>query len=467
MASPLGIRITLQGPPISAAARLLERTSHPARADAEDSPLLSSIRAALRGSGTDPVSTVHSSSFTNGWMETEITWNAHTVILSSAGVIRKKWNFDEEGQPIQWACLSYFQMTTPTSPVSSSSASRYTSDNDTTPSWDHAESSAFGPFTLAQQERERHNEHAAVGPAVYVFLRSIGKIFLLNGLEYTFSLPFIVRKAWALHPHGVMIQRVLDPSEIEEAELTGDDPLPTIFSMTSPFSEPASVGVTSGILGGNELIPDALEDEIESSSKPLRSLPATEIVVWVNHRAPGASEEIIVTMDVHKCKLSIWRYAYIKPKDTPIPLAQPKSHERDSTRRQASMHTGNRRQSNRATEALDQLSSLMPNGPDTNPIPMPEFPEMPPFSALPGRAPALSNTATLASLGTGPSSQWSEPEPGRRDSLTRNDLSVTMDRMVLGGRMEVEAALAPVEHGRMRATYWMEKLYSHDILEAE
>jgi anaphase-promoting complex subunit 1 len=42
-----------------------------------------------------------------------------------------------------------------------------------------------------------------------------------------------------------------------------------------------------------------------------------------------------------------------------------------------------------------------------------------------------------------------------------------MDRMVLGGRMDVEAALAPVEHGRMKAAYWMEKLHSQNIPENE
>jgi anaphase-promoting complex subunit 1 len=383
----------------------------------EDSELLKSIRAALRGSGTEPVSAVHSSTFVHGWTEIEITWNAHTVVLSSGGVMQKQWNFDKEGQPIQWACVGLYQLTTPMDSRSSHSAARYTSDNDGTPSSYDSHKSTFGLFTLAQQEQEREIERTALCPAVFVFLRSIGKIFLLNGIEYTFSLPFIVRKAWALYPHGVMIQRVLDPTEVEEAELTGDTTLPTIFSVTSPFSEAASVGLTAGILGGFDLVANTLKDEDENTTRPLKSVPATETVVWVSHRGPDASDDVLVTVDVEKHQLSIWRYVYIKPKDTPLPLGRSNTHNRNLSRKRASMSAplpGSRRQSAIAA-----------------------------------------------------SSQWSAPNTDRRTSLTRNDLSVTMDRMVLGGRMDVEAALAPVEHGRMKAAYWMEKLHSQNILEIE
>jgi anaphase-promoting complex subunit 1 len=410
---------------VSSAAQLLSRNLRSSRRSAEDSELLKSIRAALRGSGTEPVSAVHSSNFVNGWTEIEITWNVHTVVLSSGGVMQKQWNFDGEGQPIQWACIGLYQLTTPVD-----SRSSHRADNDgRTSSSDDSHKSTFGLFTLAQREQEREIERAALCPAVFVFLRSIGKIFLLNGIELTFSLPFIVRKAWAVYPHGVMIQRGLDPTEVEEAELTGDTTLPTIFSITSPFSEAASVGLTAGILGGSDLVPDTLKDEVENTTRPLKSVPATETILWVSHRGPAASDDVLVTVDVEKHQLTIWRYVYIKPKDTPLPLGRSQAHKRN-------------------------LSA-------------PGFSDMAPFSSLPGRPPALSTTTTMASLATDPSSQWPAPDAGRRTSLTRNDLSVTMDRMVLGGRMDIEAALAPVEHGRMKAAYWMEKLHSQDVPEIE
>lgn len=469
------VRITLQDYPASAAAQLLERKSRSSQKESEDSDLLRSIRAALRGTGTEPVATVHSSTFTHGPSETEITWNAHTVVLSAGGVIRKQWNFDEEGQPIQWACVSLYQLTTPMGSKSAHGAARYTSDNEgaAPTAADDSQASTFGPFTLAQREQERERERAQLCPAVFVFLRSIGKIYLLNGLEYTFSLPFIVRKAWALYPHGVMIQRVLDPSEVEEAEVTGDTTLPTIFSVTSPFSEAASVGLTSGILGGTGTLPDTLKDEDENTSRPLKSVPATETVVWVSHRGPEATDDVLVTVDAEQHQLSIWRYVYVKPKDTPLPLARAKTPKRNPSKKRASMSgvpgilPGSRRQSAMMTDYVDEFGQMSPgrHPHDRENSPTPEFPEMPPFPSLPGMPAGFSTTATMASLGTGASSQWSGR--GRHNSLTRNDLSVTMDRMVLGGRMDVEAALAPVEHGRMKAAYWMEKLHSQDITEAE
>ena len=471
MSSSRAIRITLQGQPVSSAAQLLERTSRSSKKDAEDSALLKSIRAALRGSGTDTVSTVHSSTFVQGSTEAEITWNARTVVLNSGGVIQKQWNFDEEGQPIQWACVGLYQLTTPMDSRSSrTSTARYTSDNDGSSPTDDSHKSTFGLFTMAQREREREVERTALCPAVFVFLRSIGKIYLLNGIEYTFSLPFIVRKAWALYPHGVMIQRVLDPTEVEEAEVTGDTTLPTIFSVTSPFSEAASVGLTAGILGGSDIAPDTLKDEDENTTRPLKSVPATETIVWVSHRGPECAEDILVTVDIEKHRLSIWRYVYIKPKDTPLPLGPSKSHKRNLSRRRTSMAhilPGSRRQSAMAADFVNHRDHLSPLSPGTRDLEQSSTPEMPPFSALPGRPPALSTTTTMASLVSGSSSRWPAANKGRRSSLTRNDLSVTMDRMVLGGRMDVEAAFAPVEHGRMKAAYWMEKLYSQDIPEIE
>jgi anaphase-promoting complex subunit 1 len=227
--------------------------------------------------------------------------------------------------------------------------------------------------------------------------------------------------------------------------------------------------LTAGILGGFDVTPDTLKDEAENSTKPLKSVPATETVVWVSYRGPEANDDVLVTVDADKHQLSIWRYVYIKPKDTPLPLGRSKMHKRSLSRKRASMSAGNRRQS-MATEFFDQKERLSPLSPGIREVgksPTPEFPGAPPFSALPGKPPALSTTTTMASLVTGSSSQWSAYDNGRRDSLSRNDLSVTMDRMVLGGRLEVDAALAPVEHGRMKAAYWMEKLHSQEISEAE
>jgi hypothetical protein len=86
--------------------------------------------------------------------------------------------------------------------------------------------------------------------------------------------------------------------------------LPTIFSITSPFSEAASVRLTAGTLGGSDLVSDMLKDEDENTMRPLKSVPATETVLWVSHRGPEASDDVLVTVDIKKHQRTIWIYVY-------------------------------------------------------------------------------------------------------------------------------------------------------------
>jgi anaphase-promoting complex subunit 1 len=470
------ISFPIHGPPSSSALEYLKRISPTSNDTSHESDLLKSIRIALRGSDTESISTVHSTSFLYDddlEEEDELTWNAHTVILGRGGVMRKKWNFEEEGQSIQWACIGWLEQNVPKSSIISHSAAHYTSKRNaksepqSTNSPATAERKTFGPFAQVQQNSEVDLGTSTRVAAVFIFLRSIGKLFLKTGIEYTFSLPFIVRKAWPLSPHGVMIQRVLEMSELDDAEFTGDAVLPTIFSVTSPFSEAGTVGLTTGILGGYQNTAPSLKDEDENSTKPLKSIAPTEMVVWASHRGPASDDDILVTVDVEKRQLSIWRYVYIKQKDTPVSLGSSRAHSM-AKKRQSMTGVGSRRSSAILGDMADRRHPLSPNVRSREQSPTLELSELPPLSALPGMPPALSAMATMASLVSGgPSSQWSAPAKGRRNSLTRNDLSVTMDRMVLGGRLDSDAALAPIEHGRMKAAYWMERLYSQDIIDLE
>lgn len=78
----------------------------------QDSLLLKAIKSALRGTGVAPPSTVHSSCFYVGGKdgtERELTWNDSKVILTVGGVVKKKWSFELEGQPVQWACIGWME----------------------------------------------------------------------------------------------------------------------------------------------------------------------------------------------------------------------------------------------------------------------------------------------------------------------------------------------------------------------
>ncbi|KAI6161564.1 hypothetical protein EDD17DRAFT_1697683 [Pisolithus thermaeus] len=312
--------------PRSAAVNLLSRQIPQDQPRGSD--LLRSIRAALNGSAPDTVASTYAPTcFTevvgsDSWVEQELSWNRRCVVLSHGGVIRRKWDFLEEGQSVQYACLGRFAHSTEaTGPVHGSA--HYTSPSNKEEEEEYAHPAGditqFGPFHAASHGDKPKNELAQeVVPAAFVFLRSIGKVFLSNGVDYTFSLPFLVRKAWPLYPHGVLIQRVLEPAEVEEARFTGDTLLPTIFSITNPFAEPAAIGITAGIVGGHGDTPASLSDEDEQCSKPLAALSAAEEVVWVSTH--NSDVDVLITFNEEIRQLAVWRYTYVKPKGVFDPI---------------------------------------------------------------------------------------------------------------------------------------------------
>lgn len=307
-------------------------------------------------------------------------------------------------------------------------------------------------------------------------------MYLVDGTDYTFSLPFIVRRVWPVSPHGVMMQRVLEPSELIEAETNGEEVLPTIFTLTSPFSEAAAVGHTAGILNATRELPATLKDEEEHLTKPLRSIPPTEMIVWVSHWSLVAGACFVVTVDVKKTLLSIWHYVHIKPKGlafTRNAEERPRSSEKAKGKQRPSFpgagsDTGNRRTS--LFDGVDGRQRTYPASPGVKmpdpPMIPPEFFDLPdalPLASLPGMPPSLSTTMTMASLVSSTAAQKKSTTAqgkGRRNSLSRNDLSSTMDRMVLGGRTD-DSTLLPVDLGRMKVSHWMECLFTQQISEEE
>ncbi|KAF9073847.1 hypothetical protein BDP27DRAFT_1215348 [Rhodocollybia butyracea] len=437
----------------------------------KESPLLQAIKSALRGTGVAPPSTIHTSCVHtdgNDGEEQELTWTDTHVILTIGGAPKRKWSFELEGQPVQWACIGWME-------ESGTFPPKHFAERQDSASKSPSERPTFGPFFYANQKSgPPSSKRDGRTSAVFVFLRSIGKIFLDSGLEHTFSLPFIVRKAWPVTPHGLIVQRVLEPAELVEAELAGEDVLPTIFSLSNPFAEPSAVGLTSGIIGNPGHGLATLKDEDENSTKPLKPISPYELILWTSHKAPNSPHEIVATLDSSKRRLTIWRYVYIKPKDSPVPLGRKRAKSLAHKKRQ-SMTANNRRTSAAFPDMFDKLHPTSPGPPSPTRPSFPELAELPPLSKLPGMAPSLSTTTTMASLGSGsnfnaasqPNSQ-SQPEQSstttkvRRNSLTRNDLSVTMNRMILGSRGDMDV-LTPMEHGRMKTTLWMDKLIEIEL----
>ncbi|KAI0063298.1 hypothetical protein BV25DRAFT_1907082 [Artomyces pyxidatus] len=420
-----------------------------------ESSLLKSIRSALRGTESDPNEsheTIYDHEGSLDGEAEELTWDSEKVVLSTGGVIRKQWSFAHEGQPVQWACIGWLEQAGIV--AASRTSGHYTSEFHAGPPRhvDPSQRPTFGPFARAEQERKREIDPESKVRATFVFLRSIGMIYLDNGIEYTFSLPFIVRKAWPLYPHGILIQRILEATELKEAEISGDDILPTLFSLTSPLAEAAVVGQAAEIIGGFHATPLSLVHVKQDDSTPLHSVPPKENVIWASDRGHGEDSDLLVTVDLeHRC-LSIWRYAYIKPQGAPIS----QGHSRFRKKR-PSMPT--KRQSMSAEESF--AWGVPPSGQEPHPL-QDDGRGLPPLSALPGMPPSLSTTTTMASLATA-----STFSTGPRSPLNRTELSDTMDRMVLGSRVEADPSLGPSDRTKMRATHWATRLKNIEITEID
>ena len=145
----------------------------------EGSDLLKAIRSTLQGSRGTAESTVTSTitqSYHTNAEEEELCWDTYTVILSAGGVILKKWDFQTEGQPVQWACIGWFEQPSAVH-TSSARSGDYTVEEEenlepTLP--DPHQRPTFGPFARQARECNRLREPSSRTRAVFVLLRTIG-----------------------------------------------------------------------------------------------------------------------------------------------------------------------------------------------------------------------------------------------------------------------------------------------------
>ena len=443
--------------PSPATQSFFEKKRPPSDPSRIESDLLSSIKTALRGyrgeTGTTPRTLYYPPRDENSGEE-ELSWDTYNLVLSSGGVIRRRWNFkDDEKQPIQWACIGYTEQpnTVHTASLRPDLATGDAQNTSSEPS-SSSQRSTFGPFAHVQREPKSDEEPATRSRAVFIFLRSLAKIYLIgNGQEHTFFLPVVVRRAWPLFPHGVMIQRILDPAEVEEARESGDSPLPTIFTIVNCHAEPAILGMSSSIVGGFDGTAPSLNDD--AGAKLSSSVPAEEMIIWSGPRSVDIPDHTMVTLDTEQRKISLWRYAYIPTKDLPdTPVSTPRSPI-------SAVHT-------QKPSLAQSVSSLPPNSPGYAVFPH-RTPDNPSLAALPGMPPALTTATTMASLmqqGSATDSTTSLAGTGAAKSA----------RPSLGGSGPIPPPKAETEYGldalgdsRMKADYWVEKLWSEEIPEAE
>jgi anaphase-promoting complex subunit 1 len=336
---------------------------------------------------------------------------------------------------VRWACMGKLEQSSSGSPCLNGAAfgthamperSSYSSDHP-------SKYSSFGPFWEWRSPLRERPGQTSLLVAVYIFLRTSLRIFLLDGTDFTVSLPFTVRKAWPLWPHGVMMQRYVDKRELDEAEVTGEYLLPSLFTLTSPLVELSSVGLTKGIVGRPGSSTLVLEDETELLNHTLESVDATETVIHVGDHLSKSPETIVVTIEVETCRLSVWSYVYIPPMGIPEPLRSDQNPQS--------------RDSNATTSELPFLRSSGTNEQMTSR----------------GQVSASSTTSSLAAMLANIKTDFlveGEAHGALNTSMRHDSVAAAH----LGDATDhVSEFQVPEDHGRMKAACWMECLHTEDI----
>ena len=427
--------------------------SHPLASDS-DSPLLRSIRKSLRATRGNqaPIQSIYYSPSADGATGDEVlSWDSSTVTLTQGGVLLKKWSFAD---PVQWACIGWLFQSSLVHTSTPSTPAYYREDpSEKVPlDIDPNERPTFGAFARARMENKREEDREERTKGVFVFVRGQAKIYMDNGSEHTLNLPFIVQRAWPVEPHGLFIQRVVEGWELDEIRQSGQAGITTIFTLTSPFSEPATIGLTDGIKGDYGAFP--LELKPDYCSEPV-SIPPEERIIWVSQHAWKLTDKLLVTLNAELNRVTVWRYVYAPPPPSSSKsTARPTTHAHHAKRSSMSGNTSaHLRQSNATTDDLH----LSPGRPDTKRS-----------SIVPGLAPTLTTTTTLEDLmggavgGALPQSQWNRPFPLKTDPSGKLDLNP----LGTAEPVNLDDVPDPAEEKRMQSQFWVEKLHEETLPEA-
>ncbi|KAI0769381.1 hypothetical protein BD413DRAFT_557879 [Trametes elegans] len=456
-ASPLAVPVFAR-PPALASRPLSKNSQEPPSPPPQDSPLLRSIRQTLRAARSAQDDSVRSLVYQPfGEVgpdpgEELLAWDTYNVTLSQGGVLRKKWSFQD---PVQWACIgmllqpSQLFSSTPPTPA------YYREDpSEKLPEEDADARRPFSPYYYARMEKKRDEDPDVCIRSVFVFLRGMVKIYFLNGLEHTLNLPFIVRRAWPVEPAGLFVQRVVEAWELEENKQSGAEPLTTVFTLTSPFSEPSVIGLTEDIK--SDLTPEELIMKPDYAVRPV-SLPPEERILWVSPGGRQYTTTLMVTLSVDLNRITIWRYVHAPPPSTKEPFR----------RRGATNHTkrtsmsGNTSAHLRNTNAASDDLRLSPDKAESKRT----------GGAPSGLAPTLTTTTTMEQLMSGgfaagaiSQSQWTLPINPVLDPSAKGDSS--SGKAAQSDSVDLDDIPDPSEEARLKPLFWAEKIYEEVIPES-
>ncbi|KAG9014914.1 Anaphase-promoting complex subunit 1 [Tulasnella sp. 427] len=511
------------GPPTSAGSAYVKITEPPLpKPAAPESNLLKSIRRALSATTPIPYEKPRRtlSGFFEGGEE-ELFWHDRTVIWSVGGVQRRKWVFEtEKKDQVLWACWATFPGekfsvrgigTTWRAPAPSRRWKHATSS-----AHDDDYISTFGryseirPMTSLESEWERRQPPGGNGAqqklptqlvrCICIFLTSFVMIYTKDGgTEYAANLPFHVKRAWPVSEGGIVMERIVAADEVE------GDLLPTVFTLAGPYDEPKIAGFAHKIEGGvgpggwktvdGVPVPDhpvvihkeSPPDANEASKRHLDGLTKTERIVFVpSWESNPICNRIVVTHDPKTGTIRIWRYVFER---------EPRMSSPYTTRSPTTSHDGQPFSPSLPSAAVDAVgrngssptaTTIPPaaevlkepdlrnvlslhqrlasvTGKPTGPGGLPQTPNQDTIATTLALAQGINrpgdpNVATTVRADGGHSRQHSGTH-ARVLSNSRNELSITMDRMQLTGSGEeirdLGLANRVIDDGRMKAELWL------------
>lgn len=277
-----------------------------------------------------------------------------------------------------------------------------------------------------------------------------------------FQLPFHLHRAWPMH-RGVLLERAG----------RGQDDLATLYSLLGPKDEIKVVAASASL---DSL--DSPHPQHDGEHEPVQNL--ADRIIFVSDRS-DASQPALVTANAATGKLAVWAYAAIpQPLEDeltpgPSPSASPSSSKKGKEREVAPTAATTTTRSKRKRSSVANASLTADRSHSGRRASL----QNPNATAILGEQDlleALGETMGTAMKRTA-SAMSALAAADRRGSVTRNELSLTMDRMALGnalgvgvgqagaGDMDREATLliSDSEESRMVSDVFVAKVYEMDL----
>lgn len=402
----------------------------------------------------------------------ELNWSGDRVLWTRDGIIHKTYSYSHHGQQVAQALFVTFQDLLDPSLQSHSTASDSTSTrlhpaNSTRtfglfqpsppPSW------SDDPLPLPNQPTPQQRQAPAnFVRYLVVLLADIAFAYPPSGGSIPFQLPFHVHRAWPLK-HGMLLERAREGKEALRSDEAAS--APTLYSLLHPQEEMSVVSSTSTLSGLFSAEPVSTHGF--GFRQPLQDF--NERLLLASDRRHD-SEPVLVTANASSGRLSVWSYARVLPpsdapnrsqstskttkgksKENVTSHLAPSMSRMDRTmsssgkRKRSSLHgPGHSSTTDRDRDRSTRRISLGDGVGSSSLALAGSADEMNFLEALEEKIGGASSMKRGASaMSTGLSSS------DRRTSVTRNELSITMDRMALGhgstqgmpGEMDREATM--------------------------